>query len=148
MSNFRCGPKSARLCRMQCSFCEKQANTVRALVFAPSRAAICDECVDVCNDIIRDDDDPAIGPRCHLPRPSEIDSFVSTVRSRSWEELAHLLHAAKVAPPQRTQYCSFCDEPQDRVGNSSPALDTSFATAALRCATKKLRRRVTLASSN
>jgi len=101
---------------MQCSFCEKQATTVRALVFAPSRAAICDECVDVCNDIIRDDDDPGIGPRCHLPRPSEIDSFVSTVRSRSWEELAHLLHAAKVAPPQRTQYCSFCDEPQDRVG--------------------------------
>ena len=43
---------------LRCSFCNKSQNEVRKLIAGPN-AFICDECVDVCRDIIADD--PAMG---------------------------------------------------------------------------------------
>ncbi len=39
---------------LMCSFCNKDQNEVRKLIAGPT-SFICDECVDVCNDIIADD---------------------------------------------------------------------------------------------
>jgi hypothetical protein len=39
---------------LRCSFCDKEQNDVRKLIAGPS-VFICDECVEVCNDIIADD---------------------------------------------------------------------------------------------
>ena len=39
---------------LYCSFCGKSQHEVRKLIAGPS-VFICDECVDLCNDIIRED---------------------------------------------------------------------------------------------
>jgi ATP-dependent Clp protease ATP-binding subunit ClpX len=61
---------------LRCSFCNKDQNDVRKLIAGPT-VFICDECVEVCNDIIADDNkfDKA-GPRAGLPTPVEIKKFL------------------------------------------------------------------------
>ncbi len=58
---------------LYCSFCGKSQNDVRKLIAGPS-VFICDECVDLCNDIIReeilDQDQPEVDES--LPTPKEI----------------------------------------------------------------------------
>ena len=39
---------------LRCSFCSKDQNSVRKLIAGPN-VFICDECVEVCNDIMADD---------------------------------------------------------------------------------------------
>ena len=61
---------------LRCSFCNKDQNDVRKLIAGPT-VFICDECVEVCNDIIADDNRfEAKGPRTHLPHPQEIKRFL------------------------------------------------------------------------
>ena len=40
--------------KIRCSFCNKTQDQVRKLIAGPSGAYICDECVDICMDIIED----------------------------------------------------------------------------------------------
>ncbi|HJO36929.1 MAG: ATP-dependent Clp protease ATP-binding subunit ClpX [Pseudomonadota bacterium] len=55
-----------------CSFCGKSQHEVRKLIAGPS-VFICDECVELCNDIIREElQDGAAADRDRLPRPAEI----------------------------------------------------------------------------
>ena len=55
-----------------CSFCGKSQHEVRKLIAGPS-VFICDECVELCNDIIREElQDGAAADRDRLPRPVEI----------------------------------------------------------------------------
>ncbi|MDF1822804.1 MAG: ATP-dependent Clp protease ATP-binding subunit ClpX [Alcanivoracaceae bacterium] len=58
---------------LYCSFCGKSQHEVRKLIAGPS-VFICDECVDLCNDIIREEvqEEAADGDSEKLPRPSEI----------------------------------------------------------------------------
>ena len=37
---------------VRCSFCGRKASEVRKLIEGPNGAYICDECVDICNEII------------------------------------------------------------------------------------------------
>ena len=62
---------------LRCSFCNKDQNDVRKLIAGPT-VFICDECVDVCNDIIADDNrsDVKTGLRSTLPVPQEIKKFL------------------------------------------------------------------------
>ena len=62
---------------LRCSFCNKDQNDVRKLIAGPT-VFICDECVDVCNDIITDDNrsDTKAGLRSTLPVPQEIKKFL------------------------------------------------------------------------
>ena len=58
---------------LYCSFCGKSQHEVRKLIAGPS-VFICDECVDLCNDIIREEVQEAQGetPSDRLPTPKEI----------------------------------------------------------------------------
>ena len=57
---------------LYCSFCGKSQHEVRKLIAGPS-VFICDECVELCNDIIREElEDKSQAARSHLPKPKEI----------------------------------------------------------------------------
>ncbi len=57
---------------LYCSFCGKSQHEVRKLIAGPS-VFICDECVELCNDIIREElEEKAQATRSHLPKPREI----------------------------------------------------------------------------
>ena len=61
---------------LYCSFCGKSQHEVRKLIAGPS-VFICDECVELCNDIIREemqDQSPASGNK--LPKPKEINEIL------------------------------------------------------------------------
>jgi ATP-dependent Clp protease ATP-binding subunit ClpX len=61
---------------LRCSFCNKDQNDVRKLIAGPT-VFICDECVDVCNDIIADDRRTETRQgRTGLPTPQEIRKFL------------------------------------------------------------------------
>jgi ATP-dependent Clp protease ATP-binding subunit ClpX len=61
---------------LRCSFCNKDQNDVRKLIAGPT-VFICDECVDVCNDIIADDRRAeGRAARTGLPTPQEIKKFL------------------------------------------------------------------------
>src|SRR3970040_2247598 len=62
---------------LRCSFCNKDQNDVRKLIAGPT-VFICDECVEVCNDIIADDNrfEHKAGQRSALPTPQDIKKFL------------------------------------------------------------------------
>src|SRR5216684_588590 len=61
---------------LRCSFCNKDQNDVRKLIAGPT-VFICDECVDVCNDIIADDRRvEGRSYKSNLPTPHEIKKFL------------------------------------------------------------------------
>jgi ATP-dependent Clp protease ATP-binding subunit ClpX len=62
---------------LYCSFCGKSQHEVRKLIAGPS-VFICDECVELCNDIIREElDDSNQSTYEELPKPKEINSFLN-----------------------------------------------------------------------
>jgi ATP-dependent Clp protease ATP-binding subunit ClpX len=62
---------------LYCSFCGKSQHEVRKLIAGPS-VFICDECVDLCNDIIREEvqESGSDGSRDSLPTPLEISGIL------------------------------------------------------------------------
>ncbi|BBL59697.1 ATP-dependent Clp protease ATP-binding subunit ClpX [Methylomonas koyamae] len=71
MSRDKKGKDDEKL--LYCSFCGKSQNEVRKLIAGPS-VYVCDECVELCNDIIRDElleDEMAVSGGA-LPKPKEI----------------------------------------------------------------------------
>jgi ATP-dependent Clp protease ATP-binding subunit ClpX len=65
-------PGSEKL--LYCSFCSKSQHEVRKLIAGPS-VFICDECIELCNDIIREEsqsEQGSKGTRSDLPVPHEI----------------------------------------------------------------------------
>ena len=63
---------------LYCSFCGKSQNEVRKLIAGPS-VFICDECVDLCNDIIREEIQEATtdSDSSKLPIPEEINEILN-----------------------------------------------------------------------
>ena len=61
---------------LRCSFCNKSQRDVRKLIAGPT-VYICDECVDICLDIIAEEREPEeSGPAGRLPKPAEIKEFL------------------------------------------------------------------------
>jgi ATP-dependent Clp protease ATP-binding subunit ClpX len=61
---------------LYCSFCGKSQHEVRKLIAGPS-VFVCDECVELCNDIIREElEDKADRAREKLPKPAEIKTVL------------------------------------------------------------------------
>ena len=70
MTEKKTGPEKL----LYCSFCGKSQHEVKKLIAGPS-VFICDECIDLCNDIIREEvpaDDAAGEARGDLPTPADI----------------------------------------------------------------------------
>jgi ATP-dependent Clp protease ATP-binding subunit ClpX len=62
---------------LYCSFCGKSQHEVRKLIAGPS-VYICDECVELCNDIIREElEEHGARDREKLPKPQEIHEFLN-----------------------------------------------------------------------
>ena len=75
-----------------CSFCGKPKELVGRLVAGPNGIFICDECIEACRDVIRDDDGKAsVKEPVKLLKPVEIKDALAPreagtrVVCRSWE---------------------------------------------------------------
>jgi len=75
MTDTRNGEDNGKL--LYCSFCGKSQHEVRKLIAGPS-VFICDECVDLCNDIIREEvqEAQAESSAHKLPAPKEISGIL------------------------------------------------------------------------
>ncbi|WP_226647529.1 ATP-dependent Clp protease ATP-binding subunit ClpX [Microbulbifer variabilis] len=74
MTDKSSGEDSGKL--LYCSFCGKSQQEVRKLIAGPS-VFICDECVELCTDIIREEvQETAEGPEGRLPTPREITEIL------------------------------------------------------------------------
>ncbi len=63
---------------LYCSFCGKSQHEVQKLIAGPN-VFICNECIDLCTDIIKDNKNAnksATGGRASMPSPSEIHAFL------------------------------------------------------------------------
>jgi ATP-dependent Clp protease ATP-binding subunit ClpX len=61
---------------LRCSFCGKSQNEVKKLIAGPT-VYICNECIDICNEIITDDQQQeSAARRPPLPKPIEIKEFL------------------------------------------------------------------------
>jgi ATP-dependent Clp protease ATP-binding subunit ClpX len=61
---------------LRCSFCGKSQNEVKKLIAGPT-VYICNECIDICNEIITDDVQQDVSTsRPPLPKPVEIKEFL------------------------------------------------------------------------
>src|SRR5215203_1947355 len=59
-----------------CSFCGKSQNDVRKLIAGPG-VYVCNECIDICNEIINDDEQTETSSaRATIPKPQEIKGFL------------------------------------------------------------------------
>src|SRR5829696_133466 len=71
MANFR-RPEEL-LC---CSFCGKSQNDVKKLIAGPG-VYVCNECIDICNEIINDDEQTETSSaRATIPKPQDIRGFL------------------------------------------------------------------------
>ena len=59
----------------ECGFCGKHRNVVKKLIVSEN-TAICDECIDLCNDLLRDEPDIPIRDLAESPYPDDIKAFL------------------------------------------------------------------------
>ena len=65
--------------KLCCSFCGKTEEMVRKLIAGPNDAYICDECVDICSEILDEEMDDNLEPedfKVNLMKPKEIKDFL------------------------------------------------------------------------
>ncbi len=66
--------------KIRCSFCNKTEDQVRKLIAGPGGVYICDECIDVCSEILEDElaeeDLDTVHSEINLRTPKEIKSFL------------------------------------------------------------------------
>ena len=67
--------------KVRCSFCGKTENQVRKLISGPAGIYICDECIEICSEIIAEEndlllDEPADNTGINLKKPEEIKAFL------------------------------------------------------------------------
>ena len=61
---------------LACSFCGKSQNDVRKLIAGPG-VYVCNECIDICNEIINDDaGEVDVSARASIPKPHELKAFL------------------------------------------------------------------------
>ena len=66
--------------KVRCSFCNKTQDQVRKMIAGPGGVYICDECIDICSDIIEeeyeDDSELVEELEINLLKPVEIKNFL------------------------------------------------------------------------
>ncbi len=64
-----------------CSFCGKSQDDVARLVQGQPGVCICNECIELCTDLVKDSNEPSLLPKTHdegLPSPKEITEHLNT----------------------------------------------------------------------
>ncbi|MBO4982168.1 MAG: ATP-dependent Clp protease ATP-binding subunit ClpX [Lachnospiraceae bacterium] len=66
---------------IRCSFCNKAQSQVRKLIAGPNGVYICDECIDICADILEEEleveeNEESLHPEINLLKPREIKTFL------------------------------------------------------------------------
>ena len=93
---------------LYCSFCGKSQHEVRKLIAGPS-VFVCDECVELCNDIIREEIEDSqelqsdLRNKCLLRarKASEARSeFVKQAREANWKIVRRHAHVSGLERPQ------------------------------------------------
>ena len=81
--------------KLTCSFCGKSQDDVRKLIAGPT-VYICDECIELCNDIIAEEWEEEKGKGCgELPKPAEIKAVLDQYvvgQDRAKKSLAVAVH--------------------------------------------------------
>ena len=83
---------------LYCTFCGKSQHEVRKLIQGPPPQLICDECVELCIDIIEPDDDLELLRLMRANEESEATAypaFLELARGKSTEELAHYVERGR-----------------------------------------------------
>ena len=66
--------------KIRCSFCNKTEDQVRKLIAGPGGVYICDECIDICSEIIEEELDDAYEEEeetsINLLKPAQIKAFL------------------------------------------------------------------------
>lgn len=63
--------------KIRCSFCGKTEDQVRRLIAGPGDIYICDRCVGLCDDILKEEEaDEIFEGDMELPKPKEIKEFL------------------------------------------------------------------------
>ena len=66
--------------KIRCSFCNKTEDQVRKLIAGPGGVYICDECIDVCSEIMEeelaDEETQSTDSEINLRTPREIKEFL------------------------------------------------------------------------
>lgn len=64
--------------KVRCSFCNKSEDQVRKLIAGPDEVFICDECIEVCSEIVEEEleSENMDGDGIHLLKPEQIKSFL------------------------------------------------------------------------
>lgn len=63
--------------QLRCSFCNKNQDQVRKLIAGPNNVYICDECIEICSEIVEEEfDEIAVDTDINLLKPTEIKSFL------------------------------------------------------------------------
>ncbi len=81
---------------LRCSFCNKTQNEVKKLIAGPG-VYICDECIELCNDIIAEEKDreETVKPSLKVPKPIDIKSYLDDYvigQERAKKSLAVAVH--------------------------------------------------------
>src|SRR5262245_20550525 len=86
-----------------CSFCSKPQHEVRKLIAGPS-VYICNECIDICNEIIADD-------KAASQAPSLLNAEIEKEPTIGCSVCHLLVPASECLPiPERGQVCAVCLE--------------------------------------
>ena len=75
------GKSNDNTTKLRCSFCGKTEKQVRKLIAGPNGAYICDECVDICAEIIEEENLEEKAPasakeEINLIKPEEMKAFL------------------------------------------------------------------------
>ena len=79
--------------KIRCSFCGKSQEQVRKLIAGPGGAYICDECVDICAEIIEEEfEDEPQQPKAdfeiNLQKPKKLNEILAANTGKSYEQIA------------------------------------------------------------
>jgi len=77
-----------------CSFCGKSQHDVRKLIAGPG-VFICDECIDLCTDIVEPDDDKELFLLTTGNESSEMRALLERARGMSTQELAYYVERGR-----------------------------------------------------
>src|SRR5438552_3954121 len=113
---------------LRCSFCGKSQNEVKKLIAGPT-VYICNECIDICNEIITDDQQAeSVASRPPLPKPGEIKSFLDEYvigqdETKKRLAVAVYQHYKRIELARRRAAASI------RTRNSSPPIRRTFSSS-------------------